>query len=127
MAYFKANQSLNQEWLDALDDLDVSESEVLLDMWDPHRIPVGRNLTSSVLSIDLKPGGAGVVGQMIEERMDWEPFVVAPGIGAYFARLAELLDSGVIGHDLRLGFVEAGTQRRLRGLFPSTSYWPDGC
>ena len=124
MAYLADNRCMNQEWLNDLVDLDLKEIDVLPDMWDPHRIPVARDLTSSRLSIDMKPGGAGVVGQLIQERMDFHAYVMAPSIGAYFGRLAELLDSGVVVHDPQKGFLQAGSQNTtLFRMFPAVEWF----
>ena len=72
----------------------------------------------------MKPGGAGVVDQMIEEPMDFEAFVVAPSIGAYFEWLGELLDSGIVTHDPRQGFLQAGKRLSQFRMFPSAQ-WGD--
>lgn len=62
--------------------------------WHPSRIPIGYTNTSDHLFLDMKPGPAGVAGQMIADDGMMSPSVKATGLEQYLDTFGKMLADG---------------------------------
>jgi cell wall assembly regulator SMI1 len=101
------------EYTEWWDDLVIHPHE-----WSPKWIPVGISSTPTAVSVDLQPGPKGNLGQLISDDLTCEGAVMAPSFNAYFQRLCDYLESGLLVHNPDEGFLEASSGLKVFGIFP---------
>jgi cell wall assembly regulator SMI1 len=115
------NESLKAQW--AADDfsdepdetIDDSTWLVRPDWWHPGWLPIAQGITDAAWCVDMAPGKAGVVGQILA----WDSVdsasneLVASSFAALLSRIFSLVKSGQVIYEDREGWVEAATKRNF--------------